>query len=298
MSFIAYFIMLIFAGGAALFGLDVLTAPLPPQKPAVQVAGAPKLNRLAEREASQRAMDQGGKPGALTPVYPTSPGEVRSVEPGNPATRAETTGSAPAQDTASSTPAAQTPQRSLTANQTVAVQPSPLQADQTANDPALRSMLAPTVDATKSFSNGNGEAKAAAPTDTPAPTTQSLPAVTQASATQPAGGACNVQACASAYSSFRASDCTYQPYDGPRRACVAPPASQRSAQRTQPLPLVSPEQHASRRVDRDAELREVTQKVREITTRHYSADADDDDDADADTGGGSPHGFFLFPRPQ
>ena len=30
---------------------------------------------------------------------------------------------------------------------------------------------------------------------------------------------CDVQACASAYKSFRASDCTYQPYGGPRRVC-------------------------------------------------------------------------------
>jgi 1A family penicillin-binding protein len=33
-------------------------------------------------------------------------------------------------------------------------------------------------------------------------------------------GRCNLEACAAFYSSFRASDCTYQPYDGgPRRAC-------------------------------------------------------------------------------
>ncbi|MCG6115405.1 MAG: PBP1A family penicillin-binding protein [Mesorhizobium sp.] len=30
---------------------------------------------------------------------------------------------------------------------------------------------------------------------------------------------CNVQACSSAYRSFRASDCSYQPYRGPRRIC-------------------------------------------------------------------------------
>jgi len=36
------------------------------------------------------------------------------------------------------------------------------------------------------------------------------------------GGAqvsCNIQACERAYRSFRASDCTFQPYDGPRRLC-------------------------------------------------------------------------------
>lgn len=31
--------------------------------------------------------------------------------------------------------------------------------------------------------------------------------------------ACNVAACERAYGSFNAADCTYQPYDGPRRVC-------------------------------------------------------------------------------
>jgi hypothetical protein len=32
--------------------------------------------------------------------------------------------------------------------------------------------------------------------------------------------ACNVQACEAAYRSFTASDCTYQPLEGPRRLCT------------------------------------------------------------------------------
>jgi hypothetical protein len=35
-------------------------------------------------------------------------------------------------------------------------------------------------------------------------------------------GACNYEACAAEYRSFRASDCTYQPYDGPRQMCPIP----------------------------------------------------------------------------
>ena len=31
---------------------------------------------------------------------------------------------------------------------------------------------------------------------------------------------CNVNACSAAYRSFRATDCTYQPNDGPRRLCA------------------------------------------------------------------------------
>jgi hypothetical protein len=32
--------------------------------------------------------------------------------------------------------------------------------------------------------------------------------------------ACNISACATAYRSFDAADCTYQPFDGARRACT------------------------------------------------------------------------------
>jgi 1A family penicillin-binding protein len=40
---------------------------------------------------------------------------------------------------------------------------------------------------------------------------------------------CNYDACARAYRSFRASDCSYQPYDGPRRSCTRGLASFESA---------------------------------------------------------------------
>ncbi len=43
------------------------------------------------------------------------------------------------------------------------------------------------------------------------------------------GPRCDVQACAARYHSFSASDCTYQPFDGPRRLCtVGNPPSQAS----------------------------------------------------------------------
>ena len=48
---------------------------------------------------------------------------------------------------------------------------------------------------------------------------------------------CEVRACASTYASFRTSDCTYQPYDGPRRVCAAAP-QQRSAQRERPFDIL------------------------------------------------------------
>jgi hypothetical protein len=44
----------------------------------------------------------------------------------------------------------------------------------------------------------------------------------------PSNNRCDVPACASAYRSFRASDCTYQPFGGERRVCANPP-TQRTA---------------------------------------------------------------------
>ena len=40
---------------------------------------------------------------------------------------------------------------------------------------------------------------------------------------------CDVEACAEAFDSFRASDCTYQPFRGPRRMCSFPPSAARGA---------------------------------------------------------------------
>lgn len=37
---------------------------------------------------------------------------------------------------------------------------------------------------------------------------------------EPGGLQCNIRACSAAYRSFRASDCTFQPYSGPRRICT------------------------------------------------------------------------------
>lgn len=44
--------------------------------------------------------------------------------------------------------------------------------------------------------------------------------VSQAPRDANAQAACNVAACSQAYVSFSASDCTYQPYDGPRQLCT------------------------------------------------------------------------------
>jgi hypothetical protein len=74
---------------------------------------------------------------------------------------------------------------------------------------------------------------------------------------------CNIQACSSAYKSFRESDCTYQPFEGPRRFCEKPPeAGRRLVREENTVP-------AARRLAKDTELREL-RRMRQL----------DDDDAD------------------
>ena len=49
---------------------------------------------------------------------------------------------------------------------------------------------------------------------------EATPAKTTDAPVTAVAGRCNIEACSAAYHSFRASDCTYQPYDGERRACT------------------------------------------------------------------------------
>ncbi len=63
-----------------------------------------------------------------------------------------------------------------------------------------------------------------------APAVAAAPAAVNAAESQPPAAAvatqapapppCDIDACTSAYHSFRASDCTYQPNEGPRRLCT------------------------------------------------------------------------------
>jgi membrane peptidoglycan carboxypeptidase len=73
-----------------------------------------------------------------------------------------------------------------------------------------------------------GAAVAAAPSEAPPEDTDQA---TQATTGQASGGACDVQVCAGIYRSFRASDCTYQPYSGGRRRMCEVGARQAGAER-------------------------------------------------------------------
>lgn len=267
MAFLAYLVVLIFAGGAAMFGLDLITAPLPQHHTAPPtLSTASKPNKVARREADADRHDVAANSKELTPVYPTNPGGVRevtadkapSVAPAVAPTARETTGAAPAP-----TPS------------TVAAEvPAPEQ------KPVVKT--APTV-----------APPAIAASAAPAAQTQPSQAVAQQSI-----GHCDVQACASAYHSFRASDCTYQPYEGSRRACIAPPA--RQARNDAGLAPVSPQSRRASMAPRQEELRQS-----QSNNNDDEYDDDDDDDGSVDynanayaPANGYPESVVVIRRPR
>jgi BA14K-like protein len=84
---------------------------------------------------------------------------------------------------------------------------------------------------------------------------------------------CDVQACSSAYQSFRASDCTYQPFEGARRVCEKAPTQRTAREQTE-----RPERRQWSR-ERDVTPRYSDRTVgRRVYDDPDEIDADDDDD--------------------
>ncbi len=78
-------------------------------------------------------------------------------------------------------------------------------------------------------------------------------------APQQASNSCNVRACGAAYHSFRASDCTYQPYEGERRACTIASGTVTAA--ATPQRASKPQAQSREAMSRD-ELHEVERIVK------------------------------------
>jgi hypothetical protein len=238
-SFLAYFVALIIAVGSVLFGLEVVIAPSPKHKPAVPVAGAPSaLNKLAKREADHAERDIAANK-VLTPVYPANPGGIRTVTALSPPT-AETIGVALPPDKVTE----EVPSASNKGTQSV------FQAADVSAPPPK-----PTT--------------AANATLVQSPAVQPAPPEHQVAQglTQKTAGSCDIEACAGAYHSFRASDCSYQPFEGPRRTCVTPHAMQARKDIGSELRSRGMARTAKPRAARYEELRE--------------RDIDEDDTADA-----------------
>lgn len=160
---------------------------------------------------------------ALTPVYPTAPGKPKGQAETSGAGMQEQANLMPPAPAATSAPAA-----------SVAQTPLPQPAPEAKTEPVAAARPAPTAAA---------EAKME-------------PAVTAQPATQQASNSCDVQTCAAAYHSFRAANCSYQPADGPRRACTMTRGATSAS-----APAPKPQQTARQATGKD-EMREVERIVK------------------------------------
>lgn len=184
MAFLVYFFVLLVSAGAVLFGLDLVNSPL--HTPNVPIG---------------RTVRHVGPP---PPAH-----AARDISAREATAKIETKDEAKKQQTAADSA------RESVIGQVQAENRSP-----NPDNPASPGPAAPAVTAGKA--SADETQAAASDNDNDASDKQDGPAETaQADAQQAsAPNACNVQACSSAYRSFRASDCTYQPYDGPRRLCT------------------------------------------------------------------------------
>ncbi|HEX5212000.1 MAG TPA: BA14K family protein [Pseudolabrys sp.] len=179
------------------------------------------------------------------------------------------------------------------APQPPAVDPAPVQ-----QQPAATTDAAPPVQRADGSTAGRALAHtvtlayaepAPAPAAAVAPTAAPVPPVAQTHTVAAAPNRCDVRACSSAYQSFRVSDCTYQPFEGPRRICENPPATTGRAAASQPR--AEPRRQATYRTRDDEPDRDV------VVRRARPIDADEGDADDEDDRGMERSRVIVIERP-
>lgn len=218
MPFLVYVVALAIAAGTLAFSVELVTRPND-EPTTKQIAAAPPAVRQISIARSTEA-DRGDPNNVLSPVYPAAP--RKDLMPTTEAAPQNNTG-APNNTVAAKTVAAKPPE-------TTGVAPKEI------NEPAPAP--APQVAAAA-----------------PAPTASAVAAPAMASSAAP--NSCAVAACGSAYRSFRASDCTYQPASGERKLCALTSSGMQQASTTP----VAPQRRAK---SRDEELEDVARVVRRL----------------------------------
>jgi len=183
MQFLVYLTVLMASVSTILLEVHWLTSPAPPAKPAIQASASPPTPKTE------------GPNAALSPVYPKkadAPPPADSVSNVQLSTAAAIPQAAPVPQ-----PGAAAPEQQAAAQSTAAATPP----------------QRPAAETTGTVTHEDDARLQAA-----GATNVSHQAV-QETAAAPSGNRCDIQACTDAYKSFRASDCTYQSFEGPRRVC-------------------------------------------------------------------------------
>lgn len=197
MRYLVFIIVLAISAGSVVFGVEWMQAPMTP------MPASPYQLRAANPPAPAPVQQ------AAKPVEP-----AKAVAPAAPAALpAPPVAAAPLMPPASTVAAAPADPASIVAPEPqpqIAASPAPPPlCDVSACERAYRTFTA--SDCTYQPS-GDGPRRLCTRGNPPAAANSSRPDI-RAQAT------CNIAACSQAYISFNASDCTYQPSEGPRRIC-------------------------------------------------------------------------------
>ena len=198
-SFLFYASLTLVTAGSVAFGLDWMSAPLPP---------------MPETEASVQAAKLAANVPPPRPFKVAA--QVRSVYPARPLPQV----AAATPTTALGEPQIGTPP---VAAAPVAA-PAPPKCDVAACRAAYRSFRASDCswqpfDGTRRFCD-KGQPPQTEASSEPAAASSSIMAPEPNGDQQQVSNKCNVEACRQAYFTFNAADCTYQPSGGPRKLCA------------------------------------------------------------------------------
>jgi len=252
LSFRFYFPVLVVALAGAVFGLGAifgLGVVKPSSPPPAKAAAETKFTTEPKVVQKKSPVEQVTASSALSPIYPTKPGAPRADESAAPpAAQADKAAPPPAAqaDKAAAPPAARAeeaaaksaPRTDEHAKPTGVAAPPAAEAsaaakvteaapppDKPTAAQGIQAGATASADSDKTTGSVPHEDVARAPAAKPAVKPAAKPAVKPAEAVVARGSSksCDVRACASAYKSFRESDCTYQPFAGPRQVCEGPP---------------------------------------------------------------------------
>ena len=269
MQFLVYVTLLMVSISTVLLEVHWLTSP------------EPRLNPTVQTRAVQAPKTEGSKAGVRT-VHPDPSQSLETDSQVQTTDMREATGQTPETNTAvqpthlPGPPPASPPQRSPSEQSMPAAPVSP---QQPLAAPSTQSAAAPQPGAQQSRAETTG---AAVREDNRRNSTNGADNSQQQQATLGSSrNRCDILACAGTYRSFRANDCTYQPFDGGARRLCEKSAGQR---------IVSEREQPNRdRRSRNAEVRNADR----VTVERRLLDKDDDA-VDVDDLVREPTGFLDF----